>query len=121
MSEYAGPSEETVQGDAEVDRAVDIEVAQDVEAESVVEVESAIEDDPAAGEEDEVFVLEEAPDPDSVLPVWEPTGHPDVDAALEKLHEISGSDVADHAAVFEQVEASLRATLDGLTAEDEPA
>lgn len=75
----------------------------------------------ARPEEEAVLVLEESPDPDSVLPVWEPTGNPDVDAALEPLHALQGSDVAEHAAVYEGIERSLRGVLDGLSAEDEPA
>lgn len=70
---------------------------------------------------EDVLVLEEAPDPDAVLPVWEPTGHPSVDAALEELHAVSGADLGDHAAIYERVQQSLRATLDGLAAEDESA
>lgn len=69
--------------------------------------------------EDDVFVLDEAPDPDSVLPVWEPTGHANVDAALEQLHELTDAELSEHAQVFAGVESSLRSTLDGLAAEDE--
>jgi hypothetical protein len=94
------------------------DVIEDLEATDANGDEVAASDTDLEGVE-EVFVLEEAPDPDSVLPVWEPTGHAEVDAALERLHELTGTDVADHAAVFEQVEASLRATLDGLAAEDD--
>ena len=72
------------------------------------------------GDED-VFVLDEAPDPDSVLPVWEPTGNATVDAALERLHDLSGADLGEHAAILEGVEATLRQALDGLTAEDDSA
>ena len=67
---------------------------------------------------DDVLVLEEMPDPDVVLPVWEPTGHPTVDAALEELHAVSGAELGDHAAIYDRVQQSLRATLDGLAAED---
>lgn len=69
---------------------------------------------------DDVLVLEETPDPDAVLPVWEPTGNPTVDAALEELHAVAGADLGEHAAIYERVQQSLRATLDGLAAEDEP-
>lgn len=69
---------------------------------------------------DDVLVLEEIPDPDAVLPVWEPTGNPTVDAALEELHAVAGADLGEHAAIYERVQQSLRATLDGLAAEDEP-
>ena len=67
---------------------------------------------------DDVLVLEEMPDPDAVLPVWEPTGNPTVDAALEELHAVSGAELGDHAAIYDRVQQSLRATLDGLAAED---
>jgi len=74
--------------------------------------------------EDSIMVLEDgsSPDlPDAVLPVWEPTGNADVDAALEDLHALADTDVTEHAAVYERVQSSLRGTLDGLVAEDEPA
>lgn len=84
-----------------------------------VEAEDASSEDAATTEE--VLVLDEVPDPDSVLPVWEPTGHPSVDAALEELHAVSGAELGDHAEIYERVQQSLRATLDGLAAEDESA
>ena len=70
---------------------------------------------------DDVLVLQDAPDPDSVLPVWEPTGNATVDATLEQLHSLADADVGEHAATFERIEQSLRATLNGLAAEDESA
>ena len=70
---------------------------------------------------EDVLVLEEAPDPDAVLPVWEPTGNAAVDAALEELHAVAGAELGDHAQVYERVQQSLRATLDGLAAEDDQA
>lgn len=69
---------------------------------------------------EEILVLDEAPDPQAALPVWEPTGNSQVDAALEELHAIAQADLSDHADIYEQVQGSLRATLDGLAA-DEPA
>ena len=72
-------------------------------------------------ENDDVLVLEEVPDPDALLPVWEPTGNPAVDAALEELHAVAGAELGDHAQIYERVQQSLRATLDGLAAEDDPA
>lgn len=78
-------------------------------------------DDSFDNDTEDVFVLDEAPDPDSVLAVWEPTGHADVDAALEQLHELTNVELDQHAGVFERVEASLRQTLNGLAAEDESA
>lgn len=71
--------------------------------------------------DDDVLVLDEAPDPDAVLPVWEPTGNTNVDAALEELHAVAGAELGDHAQIYERVQQSLRATLDGLAAEDDPA
>ena len=74
-----------------------------------------------SGIDDDVLVLQDAPDPDSVLPVWEPTGNATVDATLEQLHSLTDTDVGEHAATFERIEQSLRATLNGLAAEDESA
>jgi len=85
---------------------------------SVDGVDESSEDEAA---EESVLVLEEASLPEAVLPVWEPTGNAAVDAALEDLHALADTDVNEHAAVYEKVQASLRATLDGLVSEDEPA
>ena len=68
---------------------------------------------------DEVVAPEGTPSPDAVLPVWESTGNADVDGALESLHALADTDVAQHVGVFEEVESALRATLNGLVAEDE--
>lgn len=74
---------------------------------------------------DDVLVVDEAvapevtPSPDAVLPVWEPTGNADVDGALDSLHALADTDVTQHVSVFEEVESALRATLNGLVAEDE--
>ena len=68
---------------------------------------------------DEVVVPEVTPSPDAVLPVWEPTGNADVDGALDSLHALADTDVTQHVGVFEEVESALRATLNGLVAEDE--
>lgn len=68
---------------------------------------------------DEVVVPEVTPSPDAVLPVWEPTGNADVDGALDSLHALADTDVTQHVSVFEEVESALRATLNGLVAEDE--
>ena len=79
------------------------------------------EEQQAQGIDDDVLVLQDAPDPDSVLPVWEPTGNATIDATLEQLHSLADADVGEHAATFERIEQSLRATLNGLAAEDESA
>jgi len=68
---------------------------------------------------DEVVAPEVTPSPDAVLPVWEPTGNADVDGALDPLHALADTDVTQHVGVFEEVESALRATLNGLVAEDE--
>ncbi|MDB0018609.1 hypothetical protein N9E04_00070 [bacterium] len=94
--------------------SVDVVDARD----SVDGVDESFEDEAA---EESVLVLEEASLPEAVLPVWEPTGNAAVDAALEDLHALADTDVNEHAAVYEKVQASLRATLDGLVSEDEPA
>ena len=68
---------------------------------------------------DEVVAPEVTPSPDAVLPVWEPTGNADVDGALDSLHALADTNVTQHVGVFEEVESALRATLNGLVAEDE--
>ena len=68
---------------------------------------------------DEVVAPEVTPSPDAVLPVWESTGNADVDGALESLHALADTDVTQHVGVFEEVDSALRATLNGLVAEDE--
>lgn len=68
---------------------------------------------------DEAVVPEVTPSPDAVLPVWEPTGNANVDGALDSLHALADTDVTQHVSVFEEVESALRATLNGLVAEDE--
>lgn len=68
---------------------------------------------------DEAVAPEVTPSPDAVLPVWEPTGNADVDGALDSLHALANTDVTQHVSVFEEVESALRATLNGLVAEDE--
>lgn len=93
----------------------------DAETDAALSALSAPEDGTAAEGEADVLVLDEVPDPDSVLPVWEPTGHPAVDSALEQLHSLEGADIGEHVATFEGIERSLRGTLDGLAAEDDSA
>lgn len=72
-------------------------------------------------EVEEILVLDEVPDPQATLPVWEPTGNAAVDAALEELHAVAQTDLGEHAEIYERVQQSLRATLDGLAADDDPA
>ncbi len=70
-------------------------------------------DDPARDlSSDDVMVLEES-DAGLVLAVWEPTGEPRVDTALDLLDELV-DDVHEHARVFDAIHQSLRATLTDL-------
>lgn len=65
--------------------------------------------------DDEVLLLEEVED-ELVLAVWEPTGEPGVDAALDLLGQLDPDDVHQHAAVFNDIHQRLRATLTDLDA-----
>lgn len=66
---------------------------------------------------EEVMVLDELDDPELVLPVWEPTGEPRVDATLDALSLLDGAAVSEHAAVFDDVHAGLRQVLADLDAD----
>ncbi len=88
------------------------------EATTVVE---SVDSEPTESEMEKILVLDEAPDPQAALPVWEPTGNVAVDAALEELHAVAQSDLGEHAEIYERVQQSLRATLDGLASDDDPA
>lgn len=68
-------------------------------------------DDAAEGED--VLLLAEH-DAELVLPVWEPTGEPRVDAALDLITLLDPDDVHAHAAVFDDIHQQLRATLTDL-------
>jgi hypothetical protein len=76
-------------------------------------------DEPSTGTtdlaDDEVLLLEEVED-ELVLAVWEPTGEPGVDAALDLLGQLDPDDVHQHAAVFDDIHQRLRATLTDLDA-----
>ena len=65
--------------------------------------------------DDSILLLEEAQDP-LLLQVWEPTGEPRVDAALDRLAELDPDDVHQHASVFDDIHRQLRATLTDLDA-----
>lgn len=83
--------------------------------------EEAVADEQLAGEQvpveqladEDVLLLEEAELP---LPVWEPTGEPRVDAALDRLVTLNADDVHQHAEVFDAVHRELRGTLADLDA-----
>ncbi len=61
-------------------------------------------------DDDEVLVLDEV-DERLTLPVWEPTGEPRVDAALDLLAMLDVDDISGHAEIFSEVHDQLRATL----------
>ena len=67
--------------------------------------------DPDLAGEDEPFVLIEEVEEELVLPVWEPTGEPRVDSALDLLASLDPDDIHSHAAVFDEVHQQLRGTL----------
>ena len=60
-------------------------------------------------EDEDVLVLEEV-DSTPELPMWEATGEPRVDSALDLLGSL-GDDVNAHAAVFDEIHKQLHATL----------
>lgn len=79
-------------------------------------------EDELLGEDDEesdvdvlgdVMVLEEV-DTALVLPVWEPTGEPRVDEALDDLVRLDPDDVHQHAAIYADVHERLRDVLSNL-------
>lgn len=63
---------------------------------------------------DDILVLEEVSAP--TLPVWEPTGDPAVDAALEELSRIDEYERSEQIAVFESVHRRLHERLSDLAA-----
>ena len=68
-------------------------------------------------EDDDVLLLEEVEvESELVLPVWEPTGDPQVDAALDLLTTLDPDDVHQHAAVFDEIHQGLRGRLSDLDA-----
>jgi hypothetical protein len=62
-----------------------------------------------------VLVLEEH-DNSLVLPVWEPTGDPEVDAALEELASLEELSIHDHADVFTSIHGRLHQRLTDISA-----
>lgn len=105
-----------VDDDADLDDMTDLEELAELDA---------LDADPVAAEaplaasrgtdlaDDEVLLLEEV-DEELVLAVWEPTGEPGVDAALDLLGQLDPDDVHQHAAVFTDIHQRLRATLTDL-------
>jgi len=97
---------ERFDADAVVDDAV-ADVALDDDAIDDDELDS---DDPDTDDPEGVMLLDEV-DNSLVLSVWEPTGEPRVDSALELLNSLDFDDVHQHAAVFDEIHQRLRATL----------
>jgi len=70
-------------------------------------------DDPRAEGETPVLLGVEG---ELILPVWEPTGDPTVDAALEQLRQLDDLDASEHVAIFESVHRQLHQRLSDLNA-----
>lgn len=81
----------------------------------MTDLESAEPDPATTVADDDVLVLEEV-DTELVLPVWEPTGDAQVDAALDLLGILDPDDVHQHAAVFDEILQGLRGRLADLDA-----
>lgn len=58
---------------------------------------------------DLVLIQQQAVEP--TLPVWQPTGEPRVDAAMDLLVTLDPDDVSGHAEVLDEVHQRLRAAL----------
>ena len=112
MQAYEGDRDELdivveVEGDATIDDAVmgdglDETVAFDAELTVVTSVDEA-------DAVETILLLEDAPALE--LPVWEPTGDAEVDAALEQLRLLDDAELADHVSVFTDVHAALHQRL----------
>ncbi len=87
------------------------DLADDVPDVTDVEAADDLDDVDVAVDVEDVLVLNEL-----VLPVWEPTGQPAVDAALDRLTVLNVDDLSSQAEVFDLVHRELRqvlADLDG--------
>lgn len=67
--------------------------------------------------DESILVMEDAPDPDLVLPVWEPTGVEEVDALMVRLHGVDQGDIDSHRDAYTSMHAGLRDVLAGLDAD----
>lgn len=97
MSEWSSQVDRASEADT-VDAQVDAVVASEVELDDV----------------DDILVLDEVTAP--TLPVWEPTGDPAVDAALEELSRLDEFERSEQIAVFESVHRRLHERLSDLAA-----
>ena len=97
------------------DASIEVDVIETDVIETDVIVVDVVETDVL--EDDDVLLLEEVEvEPELVLPVWEPTGDPQVDAALDLLTTLDPDDVHQHAAVFDEIHQGLRGRLSDLDA-----
>ena len=101
-------SSEGIDGATRLDAAVDVDVVDDVEGADETDTYGADADDT-----EDIMVLESVEDP-LVLPVWQPTGEPRVDEALEMMALLDADDVHQHAEVFTTIHQQLRDTLSDL-------
>lgn len=92
---------------SQVDRASEADAA-DAQVDVVVDAEVELDD------VDDILVLDEVTAP--TLPVWEPTGDPAVDAALEELSRLDEFERSEQIAVFESVHRRLHERLSDLAA-----
>ena len=63
---------------------------------------------------EDLMVLAEAP-AELVLEVWEPTGDPVVDCALEDLRALDTAELGDHGEIYASIHDQLRARLTDLS------
>lgn len=89
------------------------EFESELESEFESELETEFEAEPATvqvdevAESDDVLLLEEITDPELLLPVWEATGNPDVDFALELIQSLDSERIHEHAEVLGEVHGRL--------------
>jgi hypothetical protein len=107
-----------VDDDAELDDMTDLDELEELDSLDADPLAEEVSQPTRRGadlEADEVLLLEEVEE-ELVLAVWEPTGEPGVDAALDLLGQLDPDDVHQHAAVFTDIHQRLRATLTDLDA-----
>ncbi|MBI1350665.1 MAG: hypothetical protein GC156_06045 [Actinomycetales bacterium] len=88
-------------------------MSEHVDGSEPAEGEDFVEESAYGEDSEDVLVLEEV-ESELVLPMWEPTGQPRVDEALEALTTLDPDDVHQHAAVYDQVHQQLRGALTDL-------
>lgn len=101
--------------DGAVDAFGDGDAVADHEVAHVDDDVEALDDPGLSSNASQVLVLQEQ----SIaleLPVWEPTGDPEVDAALDELTSLGELDLAEHAQVFDGIYRRLHGRLSNLAA-----